>query len=88
MEISGSLGLSGEKSSYGKLLFMSIGWGCVIGGIATFLGGSSRAAGGGMLQESTGLDFSFFEWTMAAIMIVIPLLVIGFLLLLRLSPRT
>jgi len=38
------------------------------------------------LRESTGLDFSFFEWTMAAIMIVIPLLVIGFILLLWLFP--
>ncbi|WP_279384214.1 SLC13 family permease [Geotalea toluenoxydans] len=40
-----------------------------------------------MLRESTGLDFSFFEWTMAAIMIVLPLLVIGYLLLLWLFPQ-
>ncbi|MCM2359536.1 MAG: DASS family sodium-coupled anion symporter [Geobacteraceae bacterium] len=86
-EICASLGVSGDRSSYGKLLFMSIGWGCVIGGIATFLGGARAPLAVGMLKESTGLDFSFFEWTMAAIMIVMPLLVIGFLLLLRLFPR-
>ncbi|ACM19165.1 sodium/anion symporter, putative [Geotalea daltonii FRC-32] len=87
VEISGSLGLQSEKNSYGKLLFMSIGWGCVIGGIATFLGGARAPLAVGMLRESTGLDFSFFEWTMAAIMIVLPLLVIGYLLLLWLFPQ-
>jgi len=86
-EISGSLGLNGGKTSYGKLLFMSIGWGCVIGGIATFLGGARAPLAVGILRENTGLDFTFFEWSMAAVMIVIPLLVIGFLLLLRLFPQ-
>lgn len=85
-EIGQSLRLKGDRGSYGKLLFMSIAWGCVIGGIATFLGGARAPLAVGMLRESTGLDFSFFEWTMAAIMIVIPLLVIGFLLLLKVFP--
>ncbi len=86
-EITLGLELKGEQQSYGKLLFMSIAWGCVIGGIATFLGGARAPLAVGMLKESTGLDFSFFEWSMAAIMIVIPLLVIGFLLLLKLFPQ-
>ncbi|SNB45121.1 DASS family sodium-coupled anion symporter [Geobacter sp. DSM 9736] len=86
-EISQSLRLDGERGSYGKLLFMSIAWGCVIGGIATFLGGARAPLAVGMLRETTGLDFSFFEWTMAAIMIVIPLLAIGFMLLLKLFPQ-
>lgn len=86
-EMSQSLRLNGEKGSYGKLLFMSIAWGCVIGGIATFLGGARAPLAVGMLRETTGLDFSFFEWTTAAIMIVMPLLVIGFILLLKLFPQ-
>lgn len=86
LEITQSLKLKGHDSNYGKLLFLSIAWGCVIGGIATFLGGARAPLAVGMLKETTGLDFSFFEWTMAAIMIVVPLLVIGFLLLLRLFP--
>lgn len=86
-EISGSLGLIKEKSTYGKLLFMSIGWGCVIGGIATFLGGARAPLAVGILKETTGLDFTFFEWTTAAIFIVVPLLVIGFLLLLWFFPQ-
>lgn len=85
-EIGQSLRLDSGKSTYGKLLFLSIAWGCVIGGIATFLGGARAPLAVGMLRETTGLDFSFFEWTMASIMIVIPLLVIGFVLLLRIFP--
>lgn len=87
VEICASLGLSGGRRNYGKLLFMSIGWGCVIGGIATFLGGARAPLAVGMLKENTGLDFSFFEWTMAAIMIVIPLLAIGYFLLIWLFPQ-
>lgn len=87
IEISNGLGLKGEKENYGKLLFMSIAWGCVIGGIATFLGGARAPLAVGMLKESTGLDFTFFEWSLGAIMIVLPLLGIGFLLLLRFFPH-
>jgi solute carrier family 13 (sodium-dependent dicarboxylate transporter), member 2/3/5 len=85
-EIVRSLELNREQSSYGKLLFMAIGWGCVIGGIATFLGGARAPLAVGMLRENTGLDFSFFQWTMAALPLVAPLLVIGFLVLLRFFP--
>jgi sodium-dependent dicarboxylate transporter 2/3/5 len=40
----------------------------------------------GLLREGTGLDFTFAEWTLAAIMIVMPLLIIGFWLLVRFFP--
>jgi sodium-dependent dicarboxylate transporter 2/3/5 len=85
-EIVRSLGLEPSRSRYGKLLFMAIGWGCVIGGIATFLGGARAPLAVGMLQENTGLDFSFFEWTLAAGALVLPLLLLGFTLLLRFFP--
>jgi len=85
-EIADSLGLKPGKSSYARLLFMAIAWGCIIGGIATFLGGARAPLAVGMLREGTGLDFSFAEWTLAAIMIVVPLLVIGFWLLVRFFP--
>lgn len=85
-EIAVALRLEKGTSSYGRLLFMSIAWGCIIGGIATFLGGARAPLAVGMLRENTGLGFSFGEWTMAACMIVFPLLVIGFLLLLRFFP--
>ncbi|MHB8056742.1 MAG: SLC13 family permease [Desulfuromonadaceae bacterium] len=86
LEISSSLGLKPGKSIYAKLLFMSIAWGCIIGGIATFLGGARAPLAVGMLREIAGIDIVFFDWTMAAIMIVLPLLAIGFMLLLFFFP--
>lgn len=86
LEISSSLELKPGRSNYAKLLFMSIAWGCIIGGIATFLGGARAPLAVGMLREITGHDVAFFDWTMAAIMIVLPLLFIGFTLLLYFFP--
>lgn len=87
VEISRALELPAGRSSYGKLLYLAIAWGCVIGGIATFLGGARAPLAVGMLREATGKDFSFFEWMAAALPIVIPLLLLGFVLLLKLFPR-
>jgi sodium-dependent dicarboxylate transporter 2/3/5 len=85
-EIATALRLEKGTSSFGRLLFMSIAWGCIIGGIATFLGGARAPLAAGMLRENTGLTFGFLEWTAAACMIVLPLLAIGFFLLLRFFP--
>jgi sodium-dependent dicarboxylate transporter 2/3/5 len=85
-EIATALKLEKGTSSFGRLLFMAIAWGCIIGGIATFLGGARAPLAAGLLREATGLHFSFMEWTTAACMIVIPLLVIGFALLIRFFP--
>jgi solute carrier family 13 (sodium-dependent dicarboxylate transporter), member 2/3/5 len=76
-----------EGGNYGKLLFMGIAWGCVIGGIATFLGGARAPLAVGMLRETTGLEFTFWEWMAAALPIVLPLLLIGYVLLYRIFPR-
>ena len=85
-EIVASLGLERGKSRFAGLLFMSIAWGCIIGGIATFLGGARAPLAASMLREATGLEFSFFEWMAAASMIVLPLLLIGFPLLMYFFP--
>ncbi|HJV66560.1 MAG TPA: DASS family sodium-coupled anion symporter [Geomonas sp.] len=85
-ELATALGLPKEKSNYGRLLFMSMAWGCIIGGIATFLGGARAPLAAGLLKEATGLHFTFLEWTTAACMIVLPLLIIAFLLLSRFFP--
>lgn len=82
-EIVTSLGLEKGKSRYAGLLFMSIAWGCIVGGIATFLGGARAPLAVGMLREATGKEFSFLEWMVAASMIVVPLIVIGFTLLVK-----
>lgn len=80
-EITTALKLEKGKSSYGRLLFMSMAWGCIIGGIATFLGGARAPLAVSLLKEATGLHFTFIEWSTAACMIVFPLLFIGYLTL-------
>jgi sodium-dependent dicarboxylate transporter 2/3/5 len=74
------------KSRYARLLFMSIAWGCIIGGIATFLGGARAPLAVQLLHENSGLGFSFLDWTLAAVTIVVPLLVVGYLILERFFP--
>ena len=85
-EITDSLSLKAGKSTYSRLLYMSIAWGCIIGGIATFLGGARAPLAVQMLRENSGLEFSFMDWTLASVTIVVPLLVIGFLVLERFFP--
>ena len=85
-EITDSLSLKAGKSSYSRLLYMSIAWGCIIGGIATFLGGARAPLAVQMLRENSGLEFTFMDWTLASITIVIPLLLIGYLVLERFFP--
>ncbi|WP_136513467.1 SLC13 family permease [Geomonas edaphica] len=85
-ELTTALRLEKGKSRFGRLLFMSMAWGCIIGGIATFLGGARAPLAAGLLKEATGLHFSFVEWSTAACMIVLPLLVLGFVILLRFFP--
>ena len=85
-ELATALRLEKGKSSFGRLLFMAMAWGCIIGGIATFLGGARAPLAAGLLKEATGLHFSFMEWTTAACMIVLPLLVIAFFMLLKFFP--
>lgn len=85
-EITDSLSLKAGKSSYSRLLYMSISWGCIIGGIATFLGGSRAPLAAQMLRENSGLEFSFMDWTLASVTIVAPLLAIGYPILERFFP--
>jgi sodium-dependent dicarboxylate transporter 2/3/5 len=85
-ELATALRLEKGKSSFGRLLFMAMAWGCIIGGIATFLGGARAPLAAGLLREATGLHFSFMEWTTAACMIVLPLMVIAFFILLKFFP--
>ena len=85
-EITDSLSLKAGRSSYSRLLYMSIAWGCIIGGIATFLGGARAPLAVQILHENNRLEFSFMEWTLASITIVIPLLLLGFLVLERFFP--
>lgn len=66
-----------EGSRYGTALFLAMAWGCIIGGIATFLGGARAILAVGILEETTGQTVGFLEWMLAALPTVIVLLIVA-----------
>lgn len=86
IEITKSLGLKPGKSNYGKLLFFAMAWGCIIGGVATFLGGARVPLAVGILRETTGSGIGFLDYTIAVFPLVVIMLVVGYLLLTRIFP--
>jgi len=86
LEISKGLGLKPGSSNYGKLLFFSLAWGCVIGGVATFLGGARVPLAIGILKETTGQTIGFLEYTVAVLPLVAVLLLAGYVLLTKTYP--
>lgn len=86
LEISKSLGLRPGRSNYGKTLFFALAWGCVIGGVATFLGGARVPLAIGILNETTGGTIGFLEYTVAVFPVVVIMLAVGYLLLTRFFP--
>ncbi|WP_058485252.1 SLC13 family permease [Defluviitalea phaphyphila] len=52
-------------SILGKYMFLALAWGCVIGGVVTFLGGARNPLAIGILQETTGQNIRFIEWIIA-----------------------
>lgn len=85
-EIAKSLNLSPGRSGYGKLLFLSLAWGCIIGGVATFLGGARVPLAVGILKETSGMSIEFIEYSMAVFPAVIIMLIVGFFILTRVFP--
>jgi len=55
LEIAVSLDLKPLESSYGKLLFLTMAWGTVIGGITTYLGGARNLLAVGLLEKHYGI---------------------------------
>lgn len=74
LEIARSLKLKPRESSYGKALFLSLAWGAVIGGVATFLGGARNPLAIGMLWEEYRIKIGFLEWMIAVVPIVLVML--------------
>lgn len=62
LEIVVSLDLKPLESNYAKLLFLSMAWGAVIGGITTYLGGARNLLAVGILEKNYGISIGFFEW--------------------------
>jgi len=81
-----SLELKPGESNYGRSLFLGTAWGCVIGGVATFLGGARVPLAIGMLQDTTGESIGFFKWMLATLPAVITMLAVTYWLLIVLFP--
>jgi len=78
LEIARSLKLKPRESSYGKALFLSLAWGAVIGGVATFLGGARNPLAIGMLWEEYRIRIGFLEWMIAVVPIVLVMLIFAY----------
>lgn len=78
VEIVSVLGLPRQRSNYARALFLAMAWGSSIGGIATLLGGARAPLALGILREATGASFSFLEWTLLALPLVMILMVVGY----------
>lgn len=78
LEIAHSLNLKPKESFYGKALFLSLAWGAVIGGVATFLGGARNPLAIGMLWEEFRLRIAFLDWMIAVVPIVLIMLLFAY----------
>lgn len=78
LEIARGLNLRPGRSTYAKSLFLALAWGCIIGGVATFLGGARVPLTVGMLKEATGISIGFLEYTVMVFPTVAVLLFIGY----------
>ena len=76
-EIATAQRLMPMRSNYGKTLFLAMCWGCVIGGIATFLGGARAPLAIAILDEVSGVKMGFWQWMVADMPIVIIMLLFG-----------
>ncbi len=83
LEIAIALDLYPRHSNYGKALFLSMAWGCVIGGVLTLLGGARNPLAIALLSEKYGLTISFRRWIVAVFPITGILLVVVHLLVLK-----
>lgn len=81
LEVVEALKLTPRQSRYGKALFLAMAWGCIIGGVATFLGGARAPLAVGILQKATGLSIGFLPWALAAFPTVILMLGTAYLVL-------
>lgn len=83
LEIARALKLEPRVSNYGKAIFLSLAWGCVIGGVATLLGGARNPLAIAILSEKYGLRISFVQWIVAVFPIPAVLVVVVHLLIFK-----
>lgn len=61
-EIVRGLHSRGRQMRYATSLYMCMGWGAMVGGVGTMLGGARAPLAAAIFHESTGQSISFVEW--------------------------
>jgi len=69
-----ALGMKPKESRFGQSFFFALAWGCIIGGIATYLGGARNPLAAGILFAERGIEISFLRLLSASLPIVIIIL--------------
>jgi sodium-dependent dicarboxylate transporter 2/3/5 len=86
MEIIHVLGLQKERSNYARALLLAMAWGTTIGGVATLLGGARAPLALGIVRQATGQSFTFLEWAIATLPIVLVMLGVTYVVITRFFP--
>ena len=71
VEVAQALRLRPLDSTYAKRLFLSLGWGAMVGSNASFLGSTRAALALGMLHESFDRSITFVQWMIASLPMVL-----------------
>ena len=70
-ELARAMRLQAGVSPYGKVLFLSLAWGAMVGSNASFLGSTRAPLALGMLSETHGITITFAQWMLAAAPVVL-----------------
>lgn len=81
LEFSRALRFVPYGGSYGRMMFLAMAWGCVVGGIGTLLGGGRAPLAIGFLEEFTGRSVGFLEWIWMVVPVVVVMLLVVYLTL-------
>ncbi len=76
-----AFGFKPRQSRFGMSFFFALAWGCIIGGIATYLGGARNPLAAGILYAERGIQISFLQLLSASLPIVIIMLFMAWLIL-------
>jgi sodium-dependent dicarboxylate transporter 2/3/5 len=70
-ELARAMRLRPGASAYGKVLFLSLAWGAMVGSNASFLGSTRAPLALGLLAQTHGTTISFARWLQAALPVVV-----------------
>jgi solute carrier family 13 (sodium-dependent dicarboxylate transporter), member 2/3/5 len=81
LELARAMGLKERRSAYGKVLFLSLAWGAMVGSNASFLGSTRAPLALGILESTYGQSITFGRWFVASFPVVLIGLLVGLALL-------